>query len=180
MTSIEKITELLPQCFLLKPIIHEDNRGAFIKTIHTDMFAELDLSINIKEEFFSISNKDVLRGMHLQLPPAQHNKLISCIQGEMLDVVLDLRKGQGYGKFASVVLSDKNYHQLYVPKGVAHGFLSLKDQSILLYRTDSLHNQSCDHSLKWNSFGFDWGLINPITSYRDATAPKFKNFMSPF
>lgn len=175
------IRELLPGVLLISPDLFEDFRGQFVKVFHAPSFLmQLGINFHVDEEFYSLSKKGVIRGMHFQLPPDAHDKIVYCIRGSVLDVVLDLRKGRNYGHFASVVLSDINQNILYIPKGVAHGFLSQADSSIMIYKTSTVHSINNDAGVLWNSFGFSWGIKDPIISQRDKGHVEFDVFGSPF
>jgi dTDP-4-dehydrorhamnose 3,5-epimerase len=177
---MEQITELLPGCFLLKPKKLEDPRGCFVKTYHAGLFKELGVKLDIREEFYSISHKSVIRGMHFQLPPNAHEKLVYCTRGAVLDVLLDLRHGKGYGRVASAPLTGENCHLIYIPRGIAHGFVALQDESLMLYKTSTVHAPESDSGIHWDSFGFDWGVNQPMVSDRDAIHPPIEKFLSPF
>lgn len=167
--------------YLVKPNVFEDKRGAFVKTFHAEVFAELGFQFQLAEEFYSISRQHVIRGMHFQLPPHDHKKLVYCIQGRVLDVLLDLRRASPtFGRFASAELSADNHCQFLIPEGLAHGFLSLCEDSIMIYKTSTVHAPSHDHGILWDSFGFDWGVAAPIVSARDAQLPAWSEFASPF
>lgn len=176
------VNEPLSGVKLIEPFHHEDCRGAFVKTFHEEMFAELGIFLTVREEFFSISAKNVLRGMHFQIPPHAHQKLVFCTHGRVLDVLIDLRIGSpSYGQSASFELSAANRHLVHIPVGVAHGFLSLEDGSCLVYKTDTVHEPSADAGILWNSFDFDWPLTSkPILSHRDEQHPTLAEFSSPF
>jgi dTDP-4-dehydrorhamnose 3,5-epimerase len=175
------ISEPLPGVKVLEPFIHRDPRGDFVKSFHETQLSKHGICLDVKEEFFSTSAKGVLRGMHFQLPPHAHQKLIYCIAGSVLDVVLDLRVGSPtYGKSAGVEISAQNHHLIYIPRGFAHGFLSLEDQSCLVYKTDAVHAPSHDSGILWNSFGFDWPEKNPKLSLRDQSFSCLQDFVSPF
>ena len=174
-------SEPLPGIKIIKPYSHKDTRGKFVKTFHEGQFAELGIQMKIREEFFSISSQNVLRGMHFQTPPNAHQKLVYCIRGSVLDVVLDLRKGStSYGKSAAFKLSETNGHLVYIPIGFAHGFLSLENDSCLVYKTDSVHAPANDSGIHWNSIGYSWGISQPILSPRDEAFPTLNSFNSPF
>ena len=145
-----------------------------------EVYEELGVDFQIREEFFSISHLHVLRGMHFQLPPHAHDKLVYCTQGEVLDVLLDLRKGPGYGRVASCRLNRENGHLIYMPRGIAHGFIALENETLMLYKTSTVHVPESDFGIRWNSFGFDWGADQPIISTRDHQHLEFANFDSPF
>lgn len=174
------LKEPLPGCRVIRPPRFEDQRGAFVKTYHNGIFKALGVTMDIHEEFFSISRKDVLRGMHFQLPPHDHDKLVFCTAGAVLDVLLDLRKGEGYGRVASFELSASNAQIAFIPKGVAHGFLALTDDALMLYKTSTVHAPDADGGILWNSFGFDWPIEDPIISARDQQHQLFADFDSPF
>lgn len=154
--------------FLIENRKFSDERGAFIKTFHSGAFKEHGLDVDFKESFYSISKKNVLRGMHFQLPPCDHAKLVYVISGEIIDVALDIRKDSStYGEFYSTVLSADNHRSLYMGKGYAHGFLSKSDDTIVGYLTSTVHSPDHDAGIKWDSFGMEWGCESPIISARD-------------
>ena len=159
----------------------KDDRGVFIKTYHEGLFHEMGINrLEIKEEFFSISKKNVVRGMHFQLPPQGHEKFVYCIEGGVKDVLLDLRKGPNYGRAVTVDLTSDNSHMLFIPKGIAHGFLALNDKTIVIYKTSTIHHPNLDCGIFWDSFNFDWGISSPIISTRDQSLISFDDFISPF
>ena len=123
------LKELLPGCFLLQPKRVEDQRGYFVKTYHEGINQALCTNLIIREEFYSVSHKGVIRGMHFQLQPHEHDKLVYCTRGTVRDVLLDLRKGLGYGRVASVELSGESSNLIFIPKGIAHGFAALTDEA---------------------------------------------------
>jgi dTDP-4-dehydrorhamnose 3,5-epimerase len=177
--------EFIPQhiegLYLVKPFHYEDARGSFVKTFHKEEFAKHGLETGLKESFYSESVKGVVRGMHFQVPPHDHAKLVFSMSGEVLDVVLDLRKNSStFGQFAAFYLSEKNKDMLYIPRGMAHGFCSLTDKATLFYFTTSVHHKDSDLGVRYDSFGFDWPVDNPIVSDRDNAFPSFEDFDSPF
>jgi len=174
------IDELLQGTFLIAPQTFSDVRGDFVKTYHRNTWAEAGLDFAMAEEFYSTSNAGVLRGMHFQVPPHAHKKVVFCLAGSVLDVMVDLREGPTYGQVASTELSFTNRHQLYLPEGIAHGFLSLEDESLLMYKTDTVHAPESDRGICWDSFGFDWKISHPVLSKRDGEHPSFDVFVTPF
>ena len=119
--------------------------------------------------------------MHFQLPPHDHAKLVYCVCGRVLDVLLDLRKASPtFGQTASAELSRANSHVFYIPAGIAHGFLSLEDESVMVYKTTTVHQPDHDAGIRWDSFGFDCGSATPIISVRDTALPRLQEFVSPF
>lgn len=177
---MELIKELLPGCFLLQLKKLEDQRGCFVKTYHEGLCAALGVNLEIREEFYSISHKNVVRGMHFQLPPNAHEKLVYCTRGAVRDVLLDLRQGDSYGRVASAELSGENGHLIFIPKGIAHGFVALEYESLMLYKTSTVHAPESDCGIRWDSFEFNWGLDQPIISARDQQHVAFSEFVSPF
>ena len=166
---------------VLEPRVLEDTRGKFIKTFNDDFFKEHGLDIEIKESYYSISHKDVLRGMHFQIPPHDHLKLVYVPYGKIIDIVLDIRKNSPtYGESFEVELSSDNAKILIIPKGLAHGFKALEDNTNVTYLQTSGYAPDCDAGIKYDSFGYDWGLIKTKISDRDLEFVTFENFDTPF
>jgi len=177
--------ELIPTDFeglaVLQPKVFEDARGSFVKTYHEGAFRELGLEFRPQEEFFSVSRKDVVRGMHFQIPPVPQAKVVFCLSGRVLDVVLDLRRAsRTYGKSFARELSAANREILFIPAGFAHGFLTLADDTIVFYQASAMHSPAHDQGIRWDSFGFDWPVAKPILSERDQNFPSLKQFVTPF
>ena len=167
--------------YLIKPRILGDSRGKFVKTFHADSFKEYGLKYDFKESYYSTSQKNVLRGMHFQTPPKDHEKMVYVTHGAILDVVVDIRKGSvTYGKHVSQTLTAKNGYIFYIPRGCAHGFLSLEDDSNVTYMQTSMYAPNNDGGINPQSIGFDWGIDNPITSDRDLTFDNLEDFNTPF
>ena len=178
---MEIIRELLPGAHLIKIFRHGDARGAFTKTFHAEDLRRLDIDFTPREICYSASADGVVRGMHFQLPPHGQRKLIHCISGSVLDVLLDLRKNSPvFGQAAAVELSAAEPLMLHVPVGVAHGFTALEPGSRLLYQMDAVHHPQSDAGVRWDSFGFNWPVKNPVISARDQTHPPLPAFDSPF
>jgi len=158
-----------------------DERGTFIKTYHDVKYKEAGISYELKESFYTISKKDVIRGMHFQVPPFDYSKLVYVIEGEVIDVILDLRKGAPtYGKHISVQLSGENARQVYIPEGFAHGFATLSCHAKVIYLQSKVHAPQYDLGIRWNSFGMNWGIKSPILSRRDQLFPTLDEFNAPF
>jgi dTDP-4-dehydrorhamnose 3,5-epimerase len=178
------VFEILPTSIdgvkLLKSKVHLDARGSFLKTFHAGLFVANGMDFTPREQFFSISKKNVLRGLHFQLPPSAHAKLVFCTSGRILDVVLDLRRGRNSRRVHSCELGTEGGEMLFIPKGCAHGFLALEENSTVFYLTDSEHDPGRDSGILWNSIGFDWGISDPALSQRDAAFPELAEFSSPF
>ncbi len=166
---------------ILKPRIFEDSRGKFIKTFTNDFFLEFGLNIDIKETYYSISHKDVIRGMHFQTPPYDHIKLVYVPAGKIIDVVLDIRKkSPTFGQYFSCELSSQNGKVLILPKGLAHGFKSLQDNTNVTYMQTTCYAPHNDGGVRYDSFGFDWDCVDPKLSDRDNSFPCFGEFQTPF
>ncbi len=175
------ITTALEGCFEVRPFFAEDERGTFVKTFNSERFAEAGLPVEWQEEYYSSSRKGVIRGMHFQMPPHDHEKLVYCLQGRVLDVVVDLRSSSStYGSHVAIELDAERGHGLMIPKGMAHGFLALTDNVLMAYKVTTVYAPSHDGGIRWNSFGMDWGVQEPIVSARDNSHPVFTDFVSPF
>lgn len=159
----------------------KDIRGSFIKVFNDDFFKKHDLETNFKESYYSISAKNVIRGMHFQTPPAEHTKLVYVNEGSITDVILDIRKDSPtYGEFFSLEINNNTPTLVYIPVGCAHGFLSMEDNTMVTYLQTSVYNPECDKGIKYNSFGMKWDIENPIISDRDNSFPPLTQFKSPF
>ncbi len=158
----------------------EDARGNFVKTFSAALYAQHGENFELCEEFYSMSKKNVIRGMHFQLPPHDHAKIVYCAVGAVDDVLLDLRNGEGYGRTAVIRLSAELPQLLIIPTGIAHGFKSLSDNSLMIYKTTTEHSPEHDSGIRWDSFCFDWNLDNPTISDRDRRHPSLGEFTSPF
>jgi dTDP-4-dehydrorhamnose 3,5-epimerase len=159
----------------------EDRRGSFTKIFHSELFEQAGLKLQFVEQYISISHKNVVRGLHFQVPPRDHAKLVYCASGRLLDVVVDLRTNSPtYGQAASLELSESSGSILYVPSGLAHGFASLTDHCVMVCNMTSVYSAEHDAGIRWDSFNFSWPIQAPILSDRDATLPKLADFRSPF
>jgi len=168
-------------CYEVRPDVYTDKRGRFIKIFSQSVYTSAGLRTDWKEEYYSVSSKNVIRGMHFQVPPYQHAKLVTCLQGEIRDVVVDLRKGSPtYQQCHSVVLSSITGNCLYIPEGLAHGFLSLTDNVLVAYKVTSEYQPDHDAGVLWNSLEYDWGIDEPVVSDRDAGFPSLKDMETPF
>ena len=160
----------IPGVILLTPQIKPDSRGSFVKTVHADFFKQHGMRSDFVEQYYTISGQNVIRGMHFQKPPADHAKLVTCISGQILDVVVDLRVGSPtYRQCLSFELTANVGALVYIPIGCAHGFLSQSEASIVLYNVTSVYSPEHDTGVLWNSIGFKWPVLNPILSDRDTT-----------
>lgn len=158
-----------------------DERGAFIKTFNKELFIDQKIFGDWQESYYSISKTNVIRGMHFQIPPKEHAKLVYVTKGIITDVVLDIRQGSPtYGQYIVAELSEKNRQMMYIPAGCAHGFASREDDSSVTYLQTTTHSAEHDRGIRVDSFGMDWGITDPIISKRDQAFPVLQVFTSPF
>jgi dTDP-4-dehydrorhamnose 3,5-epimerase len=167
---------------LITPNIFEDNRGYFLESYNNKKLGSV-INVNFVQDNESLSQKDVLRGLHFQNPPFAQAKLIRVIKGSILDVAVDLRKkSPTYGEHFKHVLNEKNKQQLYIPEGFAHGFLCLENNTILNYKCSNYYNPESEKSILWNDpdLNIDWGIEKPILAKKDTLAENFSTFDNPF
>lgn len=175
------IASEIPGCFVIDLQAFHDARGSFVKTFRATSFRELGLESTFTESFYSTSNEGVLRGMHFQLPPVDGAKLVYVLQGAILDVATDLRRGSpAYGKSVSFELEASTATAVYIPRGVAHGFLTTKGPATVVYSVSSEYVPQLDAGVHWDSLGFDWPISAPLLSARDTGFPALRDFDSPF
>lgn len=173
-TKIDGFYEILPE-------VNEDTRGIFVKTYHKSNFLGMGIDVNWKEQYYSISKNGVLRGLHFQLPPHAHKKLVCCVSGEVIDVALDLRKGSPtYGMHDFVSLSSVKRNAVFVDVGLAHGFYTISESATLLYNVSTEYAPCSDSGIRWDSAGIIWGDIVPTISERDQSLVGLHQFQSPF
>ncbi|NME35833.1 MULTISPECIES: dTDP-4-dehydrorhamnose 3,5-epimerase [Fusobacterium] len=162
--------------YIIEPQIFGDNRGWFTESWSQRKMEEAGLFYNFVQDNHSFSAvKGTLRGLHFQKGEASQAKLVRCVRGAVLDVAVDLRKNsKTYKKWVSCVLSEENKRQFLIPRGFAHGFLTLTDNVEFLYKADNYYNFEADRNIIWNDkeLNIDWGIENPILSPKDAKAPK--------
>lgn len=161
----------------------EDNRGSFIKIYHNEEFLNYGIKEVFKEQYYSISKPGVLRGLHFQKPPMDHGKLVTAIKGEVLDVIVDIRKSsKTYGKYEFIELSEENKVSVYIPKGCAHGFyVKGEKEAIMLYSTSTVYSREFDSGINYKSFNIKWPFKEAaIISDKDFNLPKGEFFENPF
>jgi dTDP-4-dehydrorhamnose 3,5-epimerase len=168
---IEKLS--IPEVLLIKPKLYFDDRGAFFESFNDKKFKELSgLDINFVQDNVSFSKKGVLRGLHFQQAPFEQAKLVQVLKGKVLDVAVDIRENSpSYGKYVSYELSDENNFQLFIPRGFAHGFLTLSEEVIFSYKCDNYYAPNCDSGIIYNdsNININWGdnIENLIVSDKD-------------
>jgi dTDP-4-dehydrorhamnose 3,5-epimerase len=172
---------VIPGCYEIFREPYSDDRGLFSKIYNQSGFADVGLESNFVESFLNISKENVLRGMHFQLPPYDHAKLVYCANGMVMDVCLDLRRGSPtYGCYVAIELGILGHNAIYLPRGVAHGFYVRKGPATIIYHVTSEYRSELDAGVAWDSFGAPWPFEAPIISPRDALLPRFEHFDSPF
>jgi dTDP-4-dehydrorhamnose 3,5-epimerase len=162
---------------LIEPTIHSDCRGQFFESFKKEKFREFGIQEDFVQENQSLSQKNVLRGLHYRIEPEQ-GKLVRVIQGEVFDVVVDIRKNSStFGKWQGFNLSDSNHLQLYVPVGFAHGFCVLSDTAEFLYKVSEYYSADKEKGIIWNDpdIGIDWPVSDPILSEKDKLNPRLGN-----
>jgi dTDP-4-dehydrorhamnose 3,5-epimerase len=165
---------------ICEPKVHGDDRGYFVETFRADKLEEfLGYKLNFIQDNESKSSKGVLRGLHYQLAPDAQTKLVRVIQGSVLDVAVDIRKGSStFGQYVSVKLTAQNKKQLLVPRGFAHGFVVLEDDTIFAYKVDNYYSPQCDRGIAFDDqdLNIDWILDKSELnlSNKDKVQPKLK------
>ena len=168
----------IPDVIIIEPTVHGDHRGYFVETFRADKLeAFLGYKLNFGQDNESKSSKGVLRGLHYQLPPHAQTKLVRVISGRVLDVAVDIRKNSPtFGQHVAVELTADNKKQLLVPRGFAHGFVVLEDDTIFAYKVDNYYSPECDRGIAFNdpALNIDWMLKTEELklSAKDTTQPK--------
>lgn len=170
---------------LISPSIFEDARGYFFESYNKSKFSDLGITIDFIQDNQSFSKKGTLRGLHYQNPPFVQTKLVRVLQGEIIDVAVDLRKDSAtYGKHFSVLLSADNKKQLLVPRGFAHGFSVISETAVVLYKCDQYYNKQSEGGIRFDdpTLNIDWGmdLKDAIVSDKDLILPDFASSNSTF
>jgi len=178
---LSKITTKIDGFYEVLPKVSEDLRGAFVKTYQESNFVNIGMGVTWNEQYYSISKKGVLRGLHFQLPPHAHQKLVYCLSGEVVDVAVDLRiNSPTYGQHDFVQLSAEKRNGVFIDVGLAHGFYTISESAMLLYNVSTEYEPNFDSGIRWDSAGINWGDINPIISVRDSSLIELNKFESPF
>lgn len=170
---------------IIEPKVFGDARGYFMETFQKNTFNSNVTETEFIQDNESKSSKGVLRGLHFQLPPYQQAKLVRVIEGEVLDVAVDLRKNsKTYGQHHSILLSGENKKQFFVPRGFAHGFVVLSKTAIFSYKVDNIYAPTHDFGIMWNdeTLNIDWNIDSALIqlSEKDKNLSSFKDFNSPF
>lgn len=175
-TNIEGLLIIQPQVF-------KDERGYFLESFNAIKLSEVDFGSTFIQDNESLSQKNVVRGLHFQNPPFAQGKLVRVIKGAVLDVALDIRKNSPtYGQHFAIELNEENKTMFWIPPGFAHGFSTLQDNTIFSYKCTNVYNKNAEGCILWNDsdLGINWKINNPIISEKDKLGEKFKQFNSQF
>ena len=179
------IKTAIPDVCIIEPSVFGDDRGYFLESFNLEKFEENIFPIKFVQDNESKSSRGVLRGLHFQKPPFNQAKLVRCIEGRVMDVAVDIRKGSPtYGKHVAIELTGENKRQLFVPRGFAHGFSVLSDTAVFAYKVDNSYAPDFDAGIRWNDkeLNIQWGIKDGevMVSEKDAELPFFLEFETPF
>jgi dTDP-4-dehydrorhamnose 3,5-epimerase len=164
----------IPDVLLIEPRTFKDQRGFFMETYKKSEFAANGISGEFVQSNYSHSTRGTLRGMHYQKHLQAQGKLVMALRGKVFDVGVDIRKGSPtYGQWVGAILSDQNFHMLYVPVGFAHGFCVLSDEADLVYQVTAEYAPKLERGIVWNdpTIGIQWPISEPMLSPKDAQLP---------
>jgi dTDP-4-dehydrorhamnose 3,5-epimerase len=174
----------IPGLVVIRPRVFGDNRGFFLETHSRRAYAEAGLDYDFVQDNHARSGpKGVLRGLHFQRPPATQAKLVWVVRGAVFDVVVDLRVGSPtYGKWYGIELTEENFLRLMVPRGFAHGYVTLTENAEFMYKVDAPYAPDEDAGIAWNDpdIGVRWPIADPVLSAKDAVQPTLAAIGSPF
>ena len=165
---------------IIEPQVFTDPRGYFYESYNKEKFVAAGINIEFVQDNQSLSQKGIVRGLHFQAPPFDQGKLVRVIQGAVLDVAVDIRKNSPtYGQNFSIELSAQNRTMFYIPPGFAHGFETLEDNTIFLYKCTDVYNKQSEGGLLWNDaeLGIKWQSSDPLISEKDKILPLFKDLV---
>ncbi len=181
MGKFRKLETKLKGVYILEPTVFEDHRGFFVESYNKKDFEEIGLYYDFVQDNHSLSVKaGVLRGLHFQLNPKAQTKVVRVLDGAIYDVVVDIRKGSPtFGKWQGFVLTSENKRQILVPKGFAHGILTLVPNTQIMYKVDEYYSPEYDRSIRWDDkdLAIEWPISQPILSEKDANAPFLKDII---
>ncbi|MFY8019934.1 MAG: dTDP-4-dehydrorhamnose 3,5-epimerase [Bacteroidia bacterium] len=168
---------------VIQPRIFNDARGYFYESYNENAFKNAGINLNFVQDNQSLSQKGALRGLHFQAPPFEQGKLVRVIAGSVIDVIVDIRKNSPtYGRHFAIELNEENKTMFWIPPGFAHGFETLVDNTIFLYKCTNLYDKASEGGLNFNDpeLGIQWKTSEPIVSEKDLILPFLKDFTSPF
>lgn len=173
----------IPGLLIIQPQVFYDSRGYFFESYSRIKLQKLGFDADFVQDNQSMSSKGTLRGLHFQSPPYEQGKLVSVLKGAALDVAVDIRKESPYfGKYFSLILSGENKTMFWIPAGFAHGFLTLEEETVFMYKCTQIYNKESEGSIYWNDpdIKINWNITDPVISEKDSNAPMFKDMVSPF
>lgn len=168
---------------LIEPKVFNDERGYFLESYKKSDFNTNGISDPFIQDNISHSSRNVIRGLHYQIPPFVQGKLVRALEGEILDVAVDIRKQSAtYGKWIAQELSGKNRQMLYIPPGFAHGFCVLSETATVMYKCTTEYNPECDRGIRWDDpeIGIGWPVEDPVLSEKDLALPRLSEADNPF
>lgn len=168
---------------IIEPGVYRDERGYFFESWNQGAFAEAGLNLPFVQDNQSGSVKNVIRGLHFQVPPYEQGKLVRVVTGSVLDVAVDLRKAEPtFGRHLCMVLDAASGKMLYIPPGFAHGFRTLEEDTVFAYKCTKPYHAASDRVIRWNDplLGIDWGIADPLLSEKDRHAQYYSEFDNPF
>jgi len=172
----------IPDVILVEPRTLEDQRGFFMELYKRSEFAANGIPDEFVQDNCSHSIRRTLRGLHYQRPPQAQGKLVMALKGEVFDVAVDIRKGSPtYGQWVGAILSDKDFHMLYIPVGFAHGFCVLSEEAEFFYKCSDFYSPKDERCIRWNDpdLAIDWPINDPVISEKDAAAPLLEDAELP-
>lgn len=168
---------------LIRPRVFEDERGYFYESYNESAFQAAGIDARFVQDNQSCSHKNVLRGLHFQNPPYAQGKLVRVARGRVLDVAVDIRKNSAtFGDHLIVELSAENQYMFWIPEGFAHGFISLEDETLFLYKCTQVYNKASEGGILWNDpdLNIDWTVNAPLVSSKDLELPQFNQLQTLF
>lgn len=168
---------------VIQPRVFFDERGYFFESYNKDVFVKNGIPHEFLQDNQSLSQKNAVRGLHFQAAPFEQGKLVRVIKGAVLDIIVDIRKNSPtYGQHFGIELSEENFTMLWIPPGFAHGFSTLKDQTIFSYKCTQVYNKASEGGILWNDpeLNINWQVENPIVSEKDQQLLPLNSFYNPF
>jgi dTDP-4-dehydrorhamnose 3,5-epimerase len=179
-----KITHLdIQGLVMIEPTVFNDERGHFFESFSIPKLENSGIPVHFPQENQSLSHKGVLRGLHFQAPPFDQGKLVRVTKGAVDDVVVDIRKSSStFGRHLKIRLDDIHHRMLWIPPGFAHGFITLEENTVFLYKVTKVYNKASETGILWNDpeLNIDWGISSPVVSGKDMELPLFKDFSPVF
>ena len=168
---------------VIQPNVYKDERGYFLETYNEAEYVKHDIIAEFLQDNQSKSMKGALRGLHFQAPPFAQGKMVRVIKGAVLDVIVDIRVASPtYGQHYTIELTEDNFTIFWIPEGFAHGFATLEDDTIFVYKCTDVYDKQSEGGILWNDpdLNIDWGIKNPVLSEKDKQNTLFKDLVSPF